>query len=312
MPTPVALAVAACALAVALVTLAVAVPGPVRVPLSQLDPTRVAAAGRLTGATGGTTAAVERLLTRHSASAAFAGLLERAGVHRTPAEVVVLGAGAALAAAAVGVLVEGPLVAVGLLLVVPLLARLLLGFRVSRRQAAFADQLDDALQLMASSLRAGHSLLRALDAVSQEAESPTSEEFARVVNETRVGRELGEALDEVSARVASDDFSWVAQAIAIHREIGGNLAEVLDQVGQTIRERNQIRRQVKALAAEGKLSAYVLMALPIGIAGFLSMSNPEYIGRLTEDLLGWIMIGAGLVMLTIGGLWLRSTVRIRF
>ena len=117
---------------------------------------------------------------------------------------------------------------------------------------------------MASSLRAGHSLLRAMDAVSQEADAPTSEEFARLVNETRVGRDLAEALDEIAERTASEDFAWVAQAIAIHREVGGNLAEVLDAVGHTIRERNAIRRQVKALSAEGKLSAIVLMSLPFG------------------------------------------------
>ena len=113
---------------------------------------------------------------------------------------------------------------------VPLAARIIVGVRAGRRKAAFADQLDGSLQLMASSLRAGHSLLRAMDSVAQDAPPPTSEEFARIVNETRVGRDLGEALDEVAARMGSDDFRWVAQAIAIHREVGGNLAEVLDVV----------------------------------------------------------------------------------
>ena len=91
---------------------------------------------------------------------------------------------------------------------------------------------------MAGSLRAGHSLLRAVDSVASEADAPTSEEFSRIVNETRVGRDLSDALDEVAERMGSDDFTWVAQAIAIHREVGGNLAEVLDAVGHTIRERN--------------------------------------------------------------------------
>ena len=155
--------------------------------------------------------------------------------------------------------------------------------KVGRRQAAFADQLDDSLQLMASSLRAGHSLLRAVDAVSQDAASPTAEEFARIVNETRVGRDLSDSLDEVAERMGSDDFTWVAQAIAIHREVGGNLAEVLDAVGHTIRERNAIRRQVKALSAEGKLSAIVLGALPFAIIGFIAMTNPRYLHKFTES-----------------------------
>ena len=165
---------------------------------------------------------------------------------------------------------------------------------------------------MAGSLRAGHSLLRAVDSVSQEAAAPTSEEFSRIVNETRVGRDLNDALDEVAARMGSDDFVWVAQAIAIHREVGGNLAEVLDAVGHTIRERNAIRRQVKALSAEGKLSAIVLMALPFGVTGFISMTNPAYLGRFTESLMGYAMLGAAGLMLVVGGLWLKKTVAIKF
>jgi tight adherence protein B len=165
---------------------------------------------------------------------------------------------------------------------------------------------------MASSLRAGHSLLRAVDGVSQDAAAPMAEEFSRIINETRVGRDLGEALDEVAVRMASDDFLWVAQAISIHREVGGNLAEVLDAVGHTIRERNAIRRQVKALSAEGKLSAVVLMALPFGIIGFISASNPGYLSKFTESLLGYGMLAVSAVMLLAGAVWLKKTVTIRF
>jgi tight adherence protein B len=165
---------------------------------------------------------------------------------------------------------------------------------------------------MAGSLRAGHSLLRAVDSVAHEADAPTSEEFSRIVNETRVGRDLNDALDEVAERMGSDDFTWVAQAIAIHREVGGNLAEVLDAVGHTIRERNAIRRQVKALSAEGKLSAIVLMALPFGVTAFISMSNPAYIAKFTQSVTGYAMLAAAVVMLLVGGLWLKSTVKIKF
>jgi len=199
-----------------------------------------------------------------------------------------------------------------LLVVTPLAARFLVSFRTGRRQAAFADQLDDSLQLMASSLRAGHSLLRALDSVAQEADSPTAEEFARILNETRVGRDLGEALDELADRMGSEDFSWMAQAISIHREVGGNLAEVLDAVGHTIRERNAIRRQVKALSAEGKLSAIVLMALPFGIAAFIAVANPGYLAHFTESLTGYAMLAVAALLLLVGGLWLNKMVKIKF
>ena len=194
----------------------------------------------------------------------------------------------------------------------PVVARIGVNVRASRRQKAFADQLDDSLQLMASSLRAGHSLLQALDSVAREAEEPTREEFARIVNETRVGRELGDALDETAERMGSEDFAWVTQAIAINREVGGNLAEVLDGVGHTIRERNQIRRQVKALSAEGKLSALVLMALPFGVLAFLAITNPAYIAKFTESLAGYAMIAAGVLLLVVGGLWLRKVVSFKF
>jgi tight adherence protein B len=241
-----------------------------------------------------------------------AAALERAGMSTSLPDFVLVVGLLTVVGGGVGAVLGGPLLGVVLLAVVPLGAKLLLKVRASRRQAAFADQLDDSLQLMAGSLRAGHSLLRAVDSVSSEADAPTSEEFSRIVNETRVGRDLNDALDEVAERMGSDDFTWVAQAIAIHREVGGNLAEVLDAVGHTIRERNAIRRQVKALSAEGKLSAIVLMALPFGVTFFISLTNPAYIAKFTESVTGYAMLAAAAVMLLIGGLWLRATVRITF
>jgi tight adherence protein B len=294
------------------VALVVLPAGPSRVPLSRLDPSIAPPASALAGAGAAAGAAVEKVLLKRGRLAAGAAALERAGMSTTlPNFVLAVGLSTVVGTVAGGVL-GGLFPALLLMVAVPFGAKLLLGFRAGRRQAAFADQLDDSLQLMASSLRAGHSLLRALDSVSQEAASPTAEEFTRIVNETRVGRDLTAALDEVAARMGSDDFTWVAQAIAIHREVGGNLAEVLDTVGHTIRERNAIRRQVKALSAEGKLSAVVLMALPFGVLGFLSVTNPAYLGKFTQSPAGWAMLAAGAVMLTVGGLWLKKTVAIRF
>ncbi|RIK16237.1 MAG: type II secretion system protein F, partial [Acidobacteria bacterium] len=220
--------------------------------------------------------------------------------------------GATLGGAAVGAVIGGPLLAVPLGAAVPVGARVYLAVLAKRRQSAFADQLDDSLQLLASSLRAGHSLLQAMKSVSQEAEEPTAAEFTRIVNETRVGRPLGEALDETAHRMDSEDFSWVSQAVAINREVGGNLAEVLDGVSHTIRERNQIRRQVKALSAEGKLSAYVLLALPVGIGAFLSVSNPAYIGKFFEQSMGYVMLAVAGVLMCVGTLWLRKVVSFKF
>jgi tight adherence protein B len=219
---------------------------------------------------------------------------------------------AVVVAGAVGLALGGPLAGLGLAVVAPVVAKVGLNIMAGRRRSSFADQLEENLQMVASSLRAGHSLLQSLAATAREAEEPTRTEFARILNEARVGHELGLALDETAARMGSDDFRWVTEAIAINREVGGNLAEVLDGVGDTIRERSQIRGQVKALSAEGKLSAYVLMALPFGISGFLSISNPEYIGKFTQSMLGYSLLGLCVVMLTVGGLWLRKVVSFKF
>ena len=298
--------------ALLLLALVVFPAGPRRVPLSRLDPAVARPASALAGASAAAGAAVERVLARRGLAARGTAALERAGVATALPDVVLLVGLGTVVLGALGLLLGGVLLALLFAALVPLGTKVLLGLRRGRRQAAFADQLDDSLQLMASSLRAGHSLLRAVDSVSQEAATPTAEEFARIVNETRVGRDLGDALDEVAERMASDDFRWVAQAIGIHREVGGNLAEVLDTVGHTIRERNAIRRQVKALSAEGKLSAVVLMALPFGIVAFLLVTNPAYLAGFTEGLAGYVMIATVVVLLTVGGLWLKKTVAIRF
>jgi tight adherence protein B len=298
--------------ALLLLALVVVPAGPSRVPLSRLDPTVAPEVSALAGAGAGAAAAVEKVLVKRGRLAAGADALERAGMSTTlPNFVLSVGLWTVVAAVA-GTLLADLWLGLAMLAFVPFGARLLVKVKIGRRQAAFADQLDDSLQLMASSLRAGHSLLRAVDAVSHDAASPTAEEFARIVNETRVGRDLSDSLDEVAERMASDDFTWIAQAIAIHREVGGNLAEVLDAVGHTIRERNAIRRQVKALSAEGKLSAIVLGALPFAILGFVAMTNPRYLHKFTESAAGYGMLGVAVVMMLMGMFWLKKTVAIRF
>ena len=312
-PTLVLLAgLVAVAAGLMLLALVVVPAGPPRVALSRLDPTVAPESSALAGAGAAAEAAMEKVLLKRGRLAAGAEGLDRAGMSITLPKFVLAVGLWTLVAVAAGFLLAGTWLGLLMVVVVPFGARLLVKFKAGRRQAAFADQLDDSLQLMAGSLRAGHSLLRAVDAVSQDAPSPTAEEFARIVNETRVGRDLGDSLDEVAARMGSDDFTWIAQAIAIHREVGGNLAEVLDAVGQTIRERNAIRRQVKALSAEGKLSALVLGGLPFAIIAFLSLTNPAYVAKFTQSIIGYGMIAAAVVLMLMGGFWLKKTVAIKF
>jgi len=303
--------IVACALAVLIAVYCTFAPGQLRLAPARRRPMARPSVSALTRAAGGATTLIDTLLRRGNTDVHIA-VLERAGVTKRLQDFVLLVGVAALVAAAVGLVLVGPGLAAVLAIAVPIVVRVGLGVMASRRRAAFADQLDDSLQLIASSLRAGHSMLQALASVAREGEQPTSVEFARIINETRVGRQLNDSLDETAARMQSADFTWVTQAIAINREAGGNLAEVLDGVANTIRERNQIRRQVKALSAEGKLSAYVLMALPFGIAGFLMISNRPYMMKFTESLVGYCMIGASAVLLIIGGLWLRKVVSFKF
>jgi tight adherence protein B len=286
-------------------------PGPLRLPVARRRPARTRTVSPLAEATGRATALIEKLL-RRTNKGAHVAVLERAGVTMRLQDLVLLLVAGALVAEAAGIALGGKLPGLLLALSVPVVARIVLGIMAGRRRTAFSDQLDDTLQLLASSLRAGHSMREALASVAREAEEPTSMEFTRIMNEIRVGRPLRSSLDETAARMESDDFTWVTQAIAINAEAGGNLAKVLDGVGNTIRERNQIRRQVTALSAEGKLSAYVLMALPFGIAGFLAFANPKYLAKFTESLLGYCLIGAAVLLLVVGALWLRKVVSFKF
>jgi len=271
----------------------------------------------LTKVTDRTVGAIDGVMRRRGTALFGSAELEQASVRMTPPSFVLMVACAGVVLGAFGVLLGGldvrtiPLV-IGLAALAPIGAKVLLSVRTGKRRARFAEQLDDSLSLLAGALRSGHSLLRAIDAVSQEIDAPTSEELARVVNETRIGRDLGDALDNTAVRMRSDDFQWVAQAIAINREVGGNLSDVFDQVGSTIRERNQIRRQVSALSAEGRLSALVLIFLPVGVFTFLLITQPAYFSGFFSNILGVFALIAAVVLLAIGSLWLMVVVKVKF
>ena len=166
-----------------------------------------------------------------------------------------------------------------------------------KRQNTLVDQLADTLSILASSLRAGYSFLQALDTVSKEIGEPSAGEFQRVVAEIRLGRPIDDALTAMAYRVKSDDLKWAVIAINVQRQVGGNLAEVLDIVANTVRERAYIRRQVNVLSAEGRLSVAILAALPFFILLYISIVNADYIAPLFTTLVGNIL-------LVFGGLWM--------
>lgn len=284
-------------------------------------PIRLSSVGQRTGATHvrgiadvGARAkrAVDGALRRRGRFESINRALERAGVPLRPAEFVLLVAAAAFVLAIAGYASSGTAGSLLLVIVAPACALVALQVLTSRRRAAFSAQLGDTLQMLTGSLRTGYGLLQAVDAVAAEADSPTAEEFRRVIVETRLGRDLDETLQAMADRLDSEDFQWVVQAMEIHREVGGDLAEVLDQVAHTLRARDQIIRQVKALSAEGRLSAIILLALPFVVVGGISIMNPSYMDELFTTAIGQKLIALGFVLMGIGAFWITRVVKPRY
>ncbi len=189
---------------------------------------------------------------------------------------------------------------------------LVLNLRTSRRLAKFHEQLPDALQLISGSLKAGYSFNQALRMVVDESKPPLSDEFKRILSEIRVGLPEKEALNNVSQRINSEYFQWVVTAINVQREVGGNLAEVMDTVADTIRERDRVLNRVKALTSEGKLSAIILIILPIIVGLMLFLFNREYISLLFVTRAGLILLLVGVVLLVLGIVWIMKIVSIKY
>lgn len=257
--------------------------------------------------------AAERALSTNAGVAASIGSrLEAAGMSLKPAEWVLIHAGIAVGASMVGMLLGGG--SFVLLLVFLALGMALpwvfLGMKKSRRLRAFDAQLAETLQLISGGLSAGLSLAQSVDTVVRQGSDPMRSEFKRALVETRLGVSIEDALESTAERMESKDFKWVVIAVRVQREVGGNLAEVLNQVADTIRERGYLRRQVKSLSAEGVLSAWILGALPPAMFVYFLMVRREYMDPMFTEPLGWAMLGGGAVMMAIGAFWLKQLVKL--
>ena len=237
--------------------------------------------------------------------------LEQSGLSLRPGEFV---AGAFLAAvvggAAAGLLFQSVMWGLTGAVVAALIPISALAMAARRRLNALQAQVVDVLMIIASSLRAGHSFLQALDMVSKEIAEPAAGEFSRAVSEIRLGRSVDEALSALGDRMASDDFEWAMMAVNIQREVGGNLAEVLDTVAETLRDRETVRRQVRVLASEGKLSARILTVLPFAIVLFIAKTNGGFLDPLFETFIGRVILGFGAFLMVVGILIMRKMVRV--
>jgi tight adherence protein B len=167
------------------------------------------------------------------------------------------------------------------------------------------------LTLLASSLSTGFSLPQAIDAVVRDAAHPTGKEFGRALAETRIGADLEDSLDRLAHRMGSTNLEWTTMAIRIQRQVGGSLAETLRTTAVTLRDRESLKRHVQSLSADGRLSAYILIALPIVLFLYMYLTNPSYLALLWTTALGLGMSAFAVVSMGIGIFWMRKTVEVR-
>jgi tight adherence protein B len=256
------------------------------------------------------TEAAEEEVKRRGLLSGISSTLEQANIPMTPGEAIL----AMIALSAVGgvflAIFNGLLVGVIGFGVLLLLFYFAINFAGSREKKKFEQQLPDTLTLLSTSLRAGYSLLQATEAVASEAQNPTAREFGRAISEARLGMSVTDTLRGIVDRTQSEDFEWAVMAIDIQREVGGNLAEVLQTVADTMRARNRLKGEIRALTAEGRISAFVLGSLPFALFGFLWFSNRDYLLPLIESTFGIIAIGVGIILMGAGVFWLKKIVDI--
>ncbi len=227
--------------------------------------------------------------------------MQQAGLPILGSEFLVIAAlGGLLAGVVVFLLTMKPLVAVIVAIVAMVGEWVYILYRIDKRRKEFVNQLGDCLTTVANAMRAGFSFLQAMELVSKEMEPPVSEEFARTIRDMNVGTRLEKALEDMDVRVGCSEFSLVVTAVLIQHQVGGNLAQILDSISNTINERIRMRREVLALTAQGRASGWVLAVLPLALAAILSILNPSYLTPLLEDQIGRVAIGVALVLELIG------------
>ena len=241
-----------------------------------------------------------RVVEQFDGKGKLAKALERARIPIRPGELVIIVGSFALGAGVVLRLLTGQWwFGVAAIVLSPVFTNSFLNTKVKKRRKAFEAQLPEALSLIAGSLSAGHTFLRAMQMMTEEAEAPISEEFGRVVYETRLGDPLVDALERMAARLDIRDMSWVVQAIRVQQTVGGKLAELLHTLADFIRAREEVRREVNALTAEGRISAYVLGAMPALLLVAISVMNHSYMKPMFQGW-GYIWLGGTAVSVAIG------------
>ena len=256
-------------------------------------------------------ASADEMVARRGTTSAVENALEQANIPIRPGEAVMAVLGIAIIVALItGLATQSLIFAVAAGASVVVFASLYVSHVASKQRKKFDMQLPDTLNLLSTSLRAGYSVMQAIEAAAQEAPEPTRREFGRAMTEIRLGRPLIDALNDIAIRMESKDFEWAVIAIAIQREVGGNLAEVLQSTAETMMHRNRFRREVKALTAEGRISAWIMALMPVGVIVAIWVMNPDYIAPLWSTGIGIAMSVGGVLLMAAGIFWMMKIVNI--
>ncbi len=191
-----------------------------------------------------------------------------------------------------------------------ILCQLYINILIKRRRQAFTNQLGDTLSMVADAMRSGFSFVQSVEFVSKEMSAPIGEEFARMMTEIHIGTPMEQALQGIARRIDSRDFDLIVAAVLIQRQVGGNLAYILDMISGTINARIRMKREVKTLTAQGRMSGWVLAALPLGLAAVLYAINPSYLNPLINEQVGRIAIGGAVCLEIIGFIVIQRVVDI--
>lgn len=257
------------------------------------------------------TKGVDKVLTRRGFGERIATELARADLKLTVTEFLMLKGGSVVLFGLLGqTLFANVLFAIMGAVVGFFVPDWIVKYMQGRRLKRFNDQLGDTINLMVNGLRSGYSMLQALESVAKELPPPASTEFRRVVQEVGLGLSIEQALANMQRRIRSDDLDLMITAINVQHEVGGNLAEILDVISYTIRERVRIQGEIKVLTAQGMISGYVISFLPVALMLILYMINKPYVGRMFTHPCGWAMLGTCVITIGLGFFAIQKIVRI--
>jgi tight adherence protein B len=255
--------------------------------------------------------AVDRLMAGTRVGSWLARLIEKSGVHTSASSVALISVAIGIAAGlATSLFFPQPFAAVGAGLFGAVCPTLWLLHRRTTRLKKFEEHFPEALDLLSRAIRAGHAFQTAMGMVADELPEPVGPEFKKTFDQQNYGLPLRDALNEMAERIALLDVKFFVTAVLIQRDTGGNLSEILDNLGHVVRERFKIQRQVRVHTAHGRFTGYVLLALPAALAMALSFINPEHMRTLFREPMGQMMLMSAIVMQTIGFFWIRQVIKI--